>query len=95
MTCSIGIAPNRFLAKTAANLHKPDGLDVITFEDLIAVYACLSLCDLCEINTRFEARLNACGILPPLDFLAALLEVLTKQVFQSIVGYHWYLRQHG
>ncbi|MDQ6659792.1 MAG: DNA polymerase IV, partial [Chloroflexota bacterium] len=29
ISCSIGIAPNRFLAKLAASLHKPDGLDVI------------------------------------------------------------------
>ena len=30
MRCNIGIATNRFLAKTAAGLNKPDGLNVIT-----------------------------------------------------------------
>ncbi len=30
VTVNIGIGPNRFLAKVAAGLHKPDGLDVIT-----------------------------------------------------------------
>jgi DNA polymerase-4 len=29
MRCSIGISTNRFLAKLAASLHKPDGLDII------------------------------------------------------------------
>src|SRR3954452_14554377 len=29
MVCSIGVGPNRFLAKLAASLHKPDGLDII------------------------------------------------------------------
>ncbi|HBO64660.1 TPA: DNA polymerase IV, partial [Candidatus Saccharibacteria bacterium] len=33
MRCNIGISTNRFLAKTAAGLHKPDGLDVITHEN--------------------------------------------------------------
>ena len=29
MTCSIGIAPNSFLAKTATDMQKPDGLVVL------------------------------------------------------------------
>jgi len=38
MTVSIGIAPNRFLAKLAANLHKPDGLDEINAANLRTVW---------------------------------------------------------
>jgi DNA polymerase-4 len=34
MRCNVGIAPNRFLAKQAAGLHKPDGLDVIDHTNL-------------------------------------------------------------
>ena len=29
ITCSIGIAPNRYLAKIASNMQKPDGLSII------------------------------------------------------------------
>ncbi len=29
VTCNVGVGPNRFLAKLAANLHKPNGLDII------------------------------------------------------------------
>src|ERR1700694_1235267 len=34
LRCSIGLAPNRFLAKTASNMQKPDGLFAITEKQL-------------------------------------------------------------
>ncbi len=34
VSCNVGIGTNRFLAKTVASLHKPDGLDIITFKAL-------------------------------------------------------------
>ncbi len=95
ISCSIGIATNRFLAKTGAGLIKPDGLEVIDHTRIPIVYASLSLIDLCGINTRFQARLNACGIFTPIDFLNASIEKLQKQVFQSIAGYYWYVRLRG
>src|SRR5439155_21693807 len=79
ISCNIGIAPNRFLAKLAASLHKPDGLDVITHENLRDVYRQVSLLDLCGINTRYQARLNAYGIFTSLPFLDAPLQLLRKQ----------------
>lgn len=93
--CNIGISVNRFLAKLAASLHKPDGLDIITANNLIETYQKTKLTDLCGINTRYEARLNASGIFTPIDFLNASLQTLQKQVFKSINGYHWYLRLRG
>lgn len=91
----MGIGPNRFLAKLAAGLHKPDGLDVITGNNLRQVYAGLTLLDLPGINTRYQARLNVAGIHTPLDFLDAPIGLLKKQVFKSIVGYYWYMRLRG
>ena len=95
VTVNVGIAPNRFLAKLAAGLNKPDGLDVIAGENLRQTLSRVELIDLPGINTRYEARLNANGIYTPLQFLDAPIIKLKKQVFQSVVGFYWYLRLRG
>lgn len=95
MTCNIGIAPNRFLAKTAASLHKPDGLDVIDYRNLRSTLSKLELTDLTGIAERNQARLNACGIYTPLQFLDAPVELLRRQIFKSVIGEDWYKRLRG
>ncbi len=95
ISCSIGIGTNRFLAKLGASLHKPDGLDIISYKNLQDIYSSVKLTDLNGINTRYEARLNSWGIFTPLQFLHATESFLHKQVFKSIVGYYWYLRLRG
>ena len=95
MRCNVGIAPNRFLAKTAAGLHKPDGLDVITHENLRETFATLKLTDLTGIAGRNEARLNRVGIYTPLEFLDADPTTLQKIVFKSINGVYWHQRLRG
>ncbi len=95
MRCNIGLAPNRFLAKTAAGLHKPNGLDIITHQNLRRILAGLELTDLTGIASRNEARLNASGIYTPLQFLDAPAETLRKRVFRSVCGEDWYRRLRG
>lgn len=95
ISCNVGISTNRFLAKTAASLHKPDGLDVIDHKNLEEVYKKLSLTDLTGINIRFEFRLNQAGIHSPLEFLKSSDNVLRKIVFKGIVGHYWFLRLRG
>lgn len=95
MRVNIGIGTNRFLAKTAAGLHKPNGLDVITHHNLRDIYGGLQLRDLCGINYRMETRLNARGIFTPLEFLDASIRTLQKEVYKSIEGYRWHKRLRG
>lgn len=95
MNCNVGISTNRFLAKTAAGLHKPNGLDVITAENLRATFATLALTDLTGIAGRMEKRLNAVGIFTPLEFLDASPVTLEKMVFKSICGREWHQRLRG
>ena len=60
--CSIGIAPNKFLAKTASDMQKPDGLTVIELADLPHALHRLELRDLCGIGPSIEHRLRGVGI---------------------------------
>ena len=95
VTVNIGISTNRFLAKYAAGFDKPDGMTLIDHTNLRSKYENMQLVDLPGINTRFRARLRNSGIYTPLEFLDADMQLLKKQVFKSINGYHWYMRLRG
>lgn len=94
ITVSIGIAPNRFLAKTASNLKKLDGLEEINSKNHLEIFSKLNLTDLCGIKRRTAARLATAGIFSVLDFYNANIQRL-RQAFQSVCGYYWHLRLHG
>ncbi|OGV97568.1 hypothetical protein A2W24_06000 [Microgenomates group bacterium RBG_16_45_19] len=94
LTVSIGLGPNRFLAKTAAGLHKPDGLDEINYQNAAAIYQTLNLTDLCGIARQNAVRLNQAGIYTVFDLYRAPLLTL-KAAFQSVLGYYWYLKLRG
>ncbi len=95
MRCNVGIGTNRFLAKTAAGLHKPDGMDVLTSHNIRQVFSMLKLTNITGIADRNEHRLNAVGIYTPLQFLDADAELLAKVVFKSVCGYQWHQRLRG
>jgi DNA polymerase-4 len=95
MRCNVGIATNRFLAKTAAGLHKPDGLDVLTSQNIKEMLGELKLTELTGIAHRNQARLNSVGIYTPLEFFDADITTLKKVVFKSVVGEWWYKRLRG
>ncbi len=94
LKCNVGIATNGSLAKLAAGLHKPDGLDIISKENIRDTLSKIEVEDFCGINRRNKARLATVGIYTPLQFLDASLQDLT-QAFESINGYYWYLRLRG
>lgn len=95
VTVNIGIGPNRFLAKYAAGFNKPNGMTRIDASNLLNMYEGQDLTDLPGINVRYKKRLQDWGVMNPIDFLAADQILLKKQVFKSIVGYHWYMRLRG
>lgn len=94
LTVSVGLAPNRFLAKTAAGLHKPNGLDTIDKNNYQNIYEDLALTDLCGISLANTARLNRVGVRSVAQFARADIQTL-RSAFGSIAGYYWYLRLRG
>ena len=93
LKCSIGIAPNAFLAKLASDIQKPDGLTVIDHDNIDSVLKKLELIDLPGIGKGMSVRLNKAGIYTPYDLRHSTPEKL-KAACKSIVGLHWYHRLH-
>jgi DNA polymerase-4 len=91
LTCSIGIAPNSFLAKVATELQKPDGLIEITPENIDTHLATMKLQDLPGIASRNERRLVMVGIKSPLEMRHSSAALLRK-AFGGIVGQYWHHR---
>lgn len=94
LTVSIGIGPNRFLAKLAAGIKKPDGLEEINLDNYQQVYSRLTLVDLNGIKHANAVRLNNVGIHTLKDFYQAPVDQL-HSAFKSVLGYYWYLRLRG
>ncbi|XZF15516.1 DNA polymerase Y family protein [Chitinophagaceae bacterium MMS25-I14] len=91
VTCSIGIAPNAFLAKLATDLQKPDGLVEITPENIDSVLARLTLTDLPGIAGRNARRLEMIGIRNPLE-MRHTSQALLRKAFGGVTGYYWHCR---
>ncbi|MCU1324492.1 MAG: DNA-directed polymerase [Acidobacteriaceae bacterium] len=91
LRCSIGMAPNRYLAKIASDMQKPDGLIGLLPSQLPRAIAHLELRDLPGVGARTEVRLNAKGI-TTMEQLLALDRTGMHQLWDSVWGdrlYHW------
>lgn len=90
LRCSIGIAPNRYLAKVATDMKKPDGLVLINLEDLPQKLYSLSLRDLSGIGANMEVRLKRHGILD-MKMLCSLDLEKIRRAWGSVEGERmWY-----
>lgn len=95
LRCSIGMAPNRYLAKIASDMQKPDGLIGLLPSQLPRAVAHLELRDLPGVGARTEERLNAKGIRTMTDLLALDRNGMHR-LWDSVWGdrmFHW-LRGH-
>lgn len=92
--CSIGIAPNTFLAKTASNMQKPDGCVVIEDSDIPHRLYSLKLRDLNGIGRQMEQRLNRYKIYSVED-LYALNRDQMRSAWGSVEGERYYDKIRG
>jgi DNA polymerase-4 len=91
LRCSIGMAPNRYLAKIASDMQKPDGLIGLLPSQLPRAIAHLELRDLPGVGAKTEIRLNAKGITTMPQLLALDRNGMHK-LWDSVWGdrlYHW------
>ncbi len=96
LRCSIGMAPNRYLAKIASDMQKPDGLIGLLPSQLPRAIAHLELRDLPGVGARTEERLNKKGIRTMPELLALDRPGMHK-LWDSVWGdrlWHW-LRGHA
>lgn len=94
LTCSVGIAPNTFLAKVGTELQKPNGLVVIEQDAVFEKLSSLGLTDLPGINVRMRARLQAAGIFTVEQLLTTSREDL-RRGFGSVWGERWWYMLRG
>ena len=89
ITCTVGVAPNRFLAKIATEMRKPDGLVILEHHDLPDALFGLELVELPGIARAMLARLNRYYIETVRDLCRADVGTL-RSVWGGVVGERWH-----
>ena len=94
VTCSIGFAANRHLAKIAGGTQKPDGLSIWHPTLLPGPLLDLPLSDIPGIGSRMEARLAKAGITDTKALLATQPKQL-RALWHSVTGERLWYALHG
>jgi len=87
LSCSVGLAPNKLVAKIASELDKPDGLTVVTDREVAARLALLSVRRLNGVGPKSAAKLARLGI-ATIGELAQADRAWLVQQFGASYG-HW------
>ena len=83
LTCSIGVAPNKLLAKMASEFNKPNGISILYEQDLESKIWPLSCRKINGIGPKAEAKLQAHGIHTIGDLAAKDLDWLKNEFGKS------------
>ena len=88
LSCSIGIAPNKLLAKLGSGLKKPDGLVMIQKEDVEAILKDLPVSKLYGIGPKLTDALNSIGLFTCSQLGRFPISILTKRFGAIGEGLH-------
>jgi DNA polymerase-4 len=94
LRCSIGLAPNRFLAKIGSNMKKPDGLVTLTPSQLPEVLFSLKPRSLPGIGERMEQRLLKAGIRTMEQLWQLDIDQMTR-LWGGVLGTRFWLKLRG
>lgn len=92
--CSIGIAPNSFLAKVATDMKKPDGLVILEPETMAERLFALKLTDLPGINVAMNERLKKSGI-TSVESLWHTSPKHARRIWGSVAGERFWYNLRG
>jgi DNA polymerase IV (DinB-like DNA polymerase) len=94
ITCTIGVAPNKLLAKIASDYNKPNGLTVVRPEDVRAFLGELQVNKIPGVGRKTEQRLHQLRV-ERVDQLARLDLSVLREAFGSGVGDYLYRAARG
>jgi len=94
LPCSVGVGPNKLIAKLASSLKKPNGITEVRARTVTAVLATLPIEALCGIGRGFQAALNAHGITTCGELARVPLPWLMQQ-FGACAGRHVFRLARG
>ncbi|MBW2179099.1 MAG: DNA polymerase IV [Deltaproteobacteria bacterium] len=80
LNCSIGVAPNKFLAKIASDMDKPDGLKIIMPEEALHFIKSLSVSNVPGVGKKMKRQLDHLGIITLNDVGKYSEDVLIKKM---------------
>jgi DNA polymerase-4 len=87
LTCSIGIAPNKLLAKIASDMEKPDGITIITEKEVTTRIWPLPVRKLWGVGPKTEEHLKGMGVETVGDLASLPRETLTSRFGLSYGNY--------
>ena len=94
LTCSIGIAPNKLLAKIASDMQKPNGLTVFTGDDIESRLWPMPIRKLYGIGPKTEEHLKTMKVNTIGQLAASSVEILIQR-FGSSYGHYLYEAARG